>query len=590
MGDAVADDAQRQLLLDVATRGESEKDRDDAAAEYRRLYGEDVPEPPQPGGPGMGGALRRFFTPDEPDAPLGEALAHEAGTELRGVGRAVGLGGLMGEPTAREREAGDKFELLNDRVLNVPTAGASRGVMDLLGASSPQRRQDLAARYPGGAFFGDLLGNAVGMAAGAPRMVDEISRAAVNRAAPLMAGTVPSNLIAGTTSAVATNAAMNNSEGKPLLEGAGKAAGIGAAGTIVGEIAKGGSRLLRRDPWIGRYARAKERGVYEQPDVIATRDPQEAAEQASVGFGKRNADLEAEAGAALDQARAPYLQDPIKRRELLKDISQRMQANTDNVGRTIDTNLERALQELADEIGPASVRGPGGQMQPVPDPTYESIIARRTALRKNSGFGSASPTDAQELARTKYDVLREGIQRNAPADATAAEAEFATSATARRGERDTVYGTEADVNRGTADDPDLRVSKEKAGARFFRRAGDPNVPGLENRSYHEDIAAADPVYADLIERVADIKARESMRPGFAARVPPTFSGGLAFGGVPQALEQLLVRPALGRLVEPALASAGRVLPKALPRLVPLLRDPLDAFRERRRRQEEENNR
>lgn len=577
-----AEDADRQMLINVATRGKNPKDREDAAAEFKRVYGEDVPEPPQPGGDGLWGAARRVFTPDEPDAPFLGAAARELGSEVKSMGYAAGF---PVAPSPRNAETNEKLALFGERASNMVTGGASRGVMDLLHASSPQQRQQLSGKYPGGAFAADLLGAGIGAGWGVPGMIDRAVRSGVSMAAPALAETAGANLVAGAGSGIAQNATMNASEGKPLLENSGAAAGMGAGGAALAEVASGASRLLRRDPWIGRYARAKERGVYQDPEVMATKDVQQASEQAREGFDRRNAHLETEAGTELDQARGPFLQDDFSRREILKDISARLKANTEvSSGLPKDPKMEKALLELAAEMGPHSVRGQGGRMQPVPDPSYQDIIDRRTALRKSASFGSVPPSESQELARTKYDVLRESVERNAPPEARAAEAEFHAQSNARRGERDIVYGTENEVNRGTDADPDVRVSKEKAGARFFRRAGDPNIPGTENRSYHEDLAKADPVYADLLERVTDIKARESMRPGFAPRVPPTFSGALSFGGIPGALEQLIVRPALGRLVEPALARAGRALPKAA-RLVPLLRDPLDAFKESRRRQE-----
>lgn len=591
-------DADRRLLMTIANDPEYEDDaRENAAKRYREIFGEDVPTqegPVQEGLPRMG--------------PPGRTPASDPGAPTAAPAQAS---------PPWEDEWDKRVELVGERLSNVLTAGASRPVMDLVSSwlppqwrgSSPQRRQELAAAHPGLATGADVGGGLLSAWMGPARLLDQSIRAGIGAAARIipagagmapeaaaaMANTAPVRMVASSTSGVAENAAQNLSEGRPLLENAGVAAGVGAGGQLLGEAAGGAADLVNRDRWIGGYSRANRAGVYDQKGF--PEDPQLAAEKAEEEFAKRNARLEDESQARLAATRAGDLQTPIPRKNLRQQIQDRINANLDGIpapgwptGRPKDPQLHEALDSLMEDLDLRRLVGRNpqtGKTSVIPDPTYETMIIKRAAEHKAGAHGSPTPTDAQMKARTRGAVMNEVIKPSIPKRSRRAEAQAHANANARREERDIVYNSEANVNRGDADEPDLRVSKEKAAQRFFRRAGDTNVPGLENRKYHKKIReAAGGEYVDLLDMVEAAKAREMTRPTVFPEMPGSGQyqdAGKWAGFGPTAIQ--LLRAGTARLAEPALQYGRTAIPTATTRLVPLLTDPVAAVLEGRKKKE-----
>lgn len=525
--------------------------------------------------------------------------ARALGNEVVGVGTMIGSGlGLM-EPDAEDVERLNRLETIGERASNAITVGASRPIMDLLGTTSPQRREQLERAYPRSALVGDVLGHTASAIRGPAALIDQTVRGVAQRVAPLVVPRAMQRAAPGTTETLAEAATgglsgvLEGVAANRSLEGSGTNAIIGASGAPLARGARAAEDLIEHiSPWVGSYRRGVSQNAYQGPagvptvDRVSTRDGRQAAENAAEGFARRNDALESEGVTTLAAERAPYLQNPMSRRAIFADIHGRLRANQDSQGRPIDPILEAELGGLIQDLGPLSVRGPGGRMQANPDPTYADLIARRAALRREAGFESPDPTDAQRRARLRYDVLREAIQRNAPAEALAAEARAAEGAGKRRRERDIVYNTEGDVSRGGGGDPDLRVSKEKAGATFFGRVGDTNVPGQSARRYLDELSEADPEYAEMIRYVERAKARDATALSTEPLVPTNLAGAAGPASL-GAHAQQIGRFIGGRLAIPALVAGRAVLPRATPRLVPFLRDPTDAIEEGRRRKERE---
>jgi hypothetical protein len=135
-----------------------------------------------------------------------------------------------------------------------------------------------------------------------------------------------------------------------------------------------------------------------------------------------------------------------------------------------------------------------------------------------------------------------------------------------------------------------RVAKEQGTATFFSRVGDENAPGKLARSAHEELAEIDPVYAAAQQLVLDRKALESVSPGLRAMVPLDFNAAnsTAGGWSTETLRQN-ARALGGRVLDPLLDPVIEHAAKAS-RVVPLLRDPLDAELDRSRRKKRQKER
>lgn len=587
----MASEADRRLLLDAANRAATPELRAEAAERYEDIFGE---HPPTMEGPVSEG-MDRMGPPTRRGAdPVPEAAA---------------------PPTP---EIPDSFwgnmENMGERATAALTFNASRGITDLLAAASPtlarhmgpERRAVLdRTQHPASGFGGDLLGSAMGAMRGPAKLLDEAAQAGGRMLAPKLLdpaarGVAP--LLARTgvnaVSGAAENALAN--QGGDLTSNL-LGAGMGAGGNLAAEAAQGGRALLRVDPQINAYADARLRGEFEPGDMrgltkqgesLDVRNPKlrpaAAANRAAEGFARRNTLLEDQSGELLAKLRAEYLQSPISRKGILEDIEERIRGNLDNIGRPENKQLHAALESLKKDFEPPTMEVPGGRVvQHVPDPTYQSIINRREGERAQGSKGSSDPTPEQTIADLRYDVLREGIQRNIPEQPRNAEAAHKVNMDARRGERDIVYGTEKNVNRGTADEPDTSVAKEQKAATLFKRVGDENVPGEKWSEYLDQLAEADPDYARLINDMRSVKARDATRPTLFPTNPG--SGTAAdigkWAGFGKTGAQL-ARSAGARLIEPGLERAAPLARAGGARLTPLmLGDPLDAVREWMRERE-----
>ena len=127
--------------------------------------------------------------------------------------------------------------------------------------------------------------------------------------------------------------------------------------------------------------------------------------------------------------------------------------------------------------------------------------------------------------------------------------------------------------------PGVRVGRHQGTATFMERVGDTNRPGKTARSAHEELARRDPYYAgeDVQQLVEDVKSVESVIPGTKAKVPLDFNAATSeiSGWSPEVIRQNL-RALSARLGIPLLELIEQSAPKAT-RLVPMLRDPVDAL-------------
>lgn len=648
----MAEDADRDLLRRVATEGKTPEGRAKAQAMYRELYGEDV----HPAGPA--GATAAAAEPEEPS--LGRRMLNAV------------------TPSSSNAFWGG-VETLGERASNMLTMGASRGVMDLMDASRPQRRAQLEAEHPVSGFFGDLGGAVAGAVMGPARAVDTAVRGGAAKVLPWLAETPLGRLITGTASSVTENAAQNFAQDPGTLkervlrmgDNIGTAAALGAGGGLLAEGAELGTKALQLEPWIKNYSEANRGSVpapgpvrpngepgpplrdvqgdivnlpaknrIQSPEVKATRDIQAGSDEALNRMVRRENELARRGRADLEAARAPYVDSvKIKRKGMHSDAEARMEANIgkDHLpkNRKMQGSLERFQGSLGSDMEKtSSLLDADGKpiVQQRPDPTYGDVIARRAAERRASGFKNPEPTEGNDDARLNYELLGEGIKRDVPKPALDAEGVAAANAKDRRRTRDSIFKTEGEVDRGggpqaeapaeppaTADDllsledlpeteisqklaslsasarkdalknaeagkPDLQVNKELAGSTMLSRIGDTDRPGLRNRKLIDDMIKRDPEGAgEIMQYLMDVKSREATGARLTSPVPSNFSKAMSlFGLIP--MGEQATRFVGGRLIEPMLRRGAPGLRKTS-RLVPLLRDPLDAFKESRRRQE-----
>jgi len=233
---------------------------------------------------------------------------------------------------------------------------------------------------------------------------------------------------------------------------------------------------------------------------------------------------------------APHgLERQVNRQALLAEMraGQRANINPDTGlpnNAAVDARFEDAIASLGDGARPTTVGG---------------VLGQRRALQKQANFGNLSPTPTELATRDVYQTFRGGVRKAAP-DVAAADDAFADFARLRDRRRDILYGSESEVAGGAVHEPaakpdieaidepatpQLRVGKEKAGARLLGRVNDTNKPGLEARRYIEELSAADPQIADAIRFVAAKKDFEATRFGLDGGPAPTLHKAVSLGGV-----------------------------------------------------------
>lgn len=574
--------------------------------------------PGQTGEAGLGKPRTAAGAPVE-SAPASKPFMDRVGDALGSAAHTVGAGFGLVDPTPADVDRLNRIEHFGDRASNMLTFGASRPVMDMLGAwfgaenfSSPERRAELTQAYPKTGVAGDVGGGLLGAWMGPARLLDQTVRAAVPKILPnVVEKSMPvvTRMAPPVSTSVVENAAQNWSEGGTLEErvsrlpqNAGTAVALGAGGQAVGDTLSAASDAVKKvGGWTKDFIEANRRGAYETPDLVNSPNAWSAARKGEKRFAQRNAELDEEGQAMLRADRKPDLGVGIPRKDLRDRVNALIEGNLDGIpapgwpkGRPRDFRKHEALESLLGntdegldllrtvEQDPVTKR-----FRAVPDPTYETMIIKRSAEQKAGKYGKAADASKEQVrAQTRAEAMNDVIKPSIPERSRLAEERAHERASARERERDIFYNSEERVNRGTAEDPDLRVSKEKAGARFLGRVGDVNKPGEEAAEYLEELAKADPEYRALIDMVRAAKARDATK--FTLSPPLPGSGTLdetnKWAGFGPTIQQL-ARWGLARVAEPTLRMGGEAIPTATPRLVPLLTDPVAAVLEGRKKKE-----
>jgi hypothetical protein len=270
---------------------------------------------------------------------------------------------------------------------------------------------------------------------------------------------------------------------------------------------------------------------------------------------------------------------------------------------------QRALPFPAEDRWTKTLGGPAAPPPPEinPPPTLGLANKKLKAVRSAGAFGSTQPTDAQTAARARYMALKgaidESVDDNAMPDLVRqARQEAAINAKAARRRHDILGNTEGDLARGGSSgaapgegiddvaslrealeaDPDIRVSREKAGATLLGRIGDKNVPGDSSDKYLRELAL-DPEIARQIAIVRAKKAREGVRFSLEGLTPESLTGATAAGGFMPIIRQN-ARFLGARVLHPLLDIGGEAAARAGARGAPILRDPIDAAMGRRKKE------
>lgn len=657
----MASEEHKQLLIEVANRAPNPAAREEAAKRYRDIFNEDVPVfegPVLEGEPRMGPAS---LAPD----PVTAAA-----------------------PTPEPAPGGkwsNRLEMLGDRMSNMVSLGTSRPIMDALGlGSGPARRKQLeedpeasmqfevgGEPVSGTALVGDTGGGLLGAAVGPARMLGEAALEGGKRVAQAAApyvSRIPSALqgatsaiarmLLGAGTGVATNAAQNVGERGGDVprsmddmarlmnvagEGAPTAAIMGGGGDLLSAFASRGQRSLRgtkeNPTWIGRYAKAKERGSYKPDETIETsqgkmtvsktregsvakmRDSQDAAETAIDRSAQADLDLTQESHALTEADWAPLLKDPVSRARLEANLLAQQNDNINpRTGEPYSGHLDRVLSAELKRVRatpgkPSGLVDPSGEpiASPPEDFTAGDVRRYRQEARKSSSKGKPTATPEQSDADVAYDVWRKALHDEIPG-AQDIDARATARADEGRERRDLMFRSEenvaqegrpaskpeeleetaaadaaeaADVGPGTPKGrPKIRPGKREAGSTFMGRYGDSrSEPGKRKRSGHERLREMDPEFEAAQDLVAAKRAEEATSMSLQNMVPNSLSsvGEAGFWG-PMLRQQ--GRFIGGRLVDPAFGAAARNLPKTA-RLVPLLRNPIDALLAGKKEKEKE---
>lgn len=466
-------------------------------------------------------------------------------------------------------ESADSMDAYASRATDVASLGAIPWLAEKVVSGSAEAAAAAQARNPIAAQVGNIGGLGLSMAAGPARAAGAAGAnvaGALGRVAPSVAGRVAGAAAGGAVAGglyEGADAAARGGDladvGERAQEGAALGAAFAAPFAIAGEAAGGVSKLLRRDPWIGRYARAKETGAYKDPAMKALpKGPegiQAAAEKVRPQVMARDEQLVREGGqryaAEVDPLMGqPADAGPMRRRLLEKSIESR----NSNFDTTQKGKVQRAIKSVTDDIPP--------------EPQVSDLLAARRNLKERSGYGQPAPTDDQRLNRELYQAIKNSLGETAAAD----DAYAAVMRQAGR-RRDILARSEDQLTRGSAlqsagpDDveavleavpPNMRVNYEQAIARNLKRIGDTNEPGMAMASYLDELAAQDEVFAKALDFVAAKKALEATRFAVRGALPTSLSGATALAGVANSVGQN-ARAIGARVIDPAAAGLAREL-------------------------------
>lgn len=474
---------------------------------------------------------------------------------------------------------------------------------DLLGITSQKQRDEFAAKSPTAAKIGGLTGT-VSTAIGGPEAgVAKLAQKGVSAAAkavPELASTMTGRALSQTVAGAGTAAAVEGARsaiagddlkqmGERIVDAIPAGAVTGGAGSMLTEMPLFLRQLVQRDPWVARYAAARNAGTLKNPEVAELPEGKPgiaaASDRAQQRITTRNAERMTNEGQLHEQAvnaavAASPEQSANPAAQQLYSLASR---NRTRSGQVRDPELESAINEAFDllDVNPAS----GGAA------TTDLLAARKT-LEAKAQFGQPA-TKENRPYRQIYDAFNQSLkgqpgQRTPVQEALAAADErFADQANQSERLNDVLYSTEeTNVARGERGpgQPDVRAAKERTAAQNLSRVGDDTEAGSVRARQMQELYDSDPEFAHEIDLILAKKSQEATRPGLpqvSTNLPKLMSvpGILGIAGQN-------VRALNARLVDPAAELGARAIRRgsllAQP-MVPTLRDPFDAELERQRR-------
>lgn len=245
-----------------------------------------------------------------------------------------------------------------------------------------------------------------------------------------------------------------------------------------------------------------------------------------------------------------------------------------------------------------------------PAPTLDLMNKRLEAIRSGAAFESMQPTTENIGKRREYGAFNKAIGDSVPPEVIEARATAAANSAQARRRRDIIYRGEGAVTRpdgpiepsphADADDGItgmvdelgpleksgekglMRVGKESQGATFLNRVGDNNDPGWKAEKFLKELAAQDPEFARQLELLRAKKAQEGVRFSTESLVPTNLQGTNQAFGMGDVVRQNL-RFLGARVAEPGMRGVGEQMQRSGVRLAPMLRDPIDAILQRKKK-------
>lgn len=407
----------------------------------------------------------------------------------------------------------------------VPAADKLRGVLPeamRIGPSYAESATADAAAAPGDRDMGRLMGAGTGGPALLAKGTMAGARALMPAVRPAIQGAY-----AGTVASTAAGAAAGGLEG----------ANEGASSPLNALPLLGGaaSAALRSNKTIGRFARSKERGTFQDPEMPqqgGAEGIQKAAERGHGKVARRMAAKDATESRAYHEAVDPRLDTPVDADALRMDILEGRQAHLDpDSGIPLRDDVDAAYNRAFDNTPET--------------PTVRGTLARRRALQQDAAYESQNPSEKQLANREVYQTFRRAV-RNASPEVAAADDRFTAHAGQRSRANDILYNTEENVIPSGNAHPDAlpidyadapesasgrpRVGKERSAVSTLKRIDDDNEPGLRAARYLEELAEMDPAFAQALDFIAAKKSQVGTRFSLKGLKPTSLTGATEFGG------------------------------------------------------------
>lgn len=396
-----------------------------------------------------------------------------------------------------------------------------------------------------------------------------------------------------------------------VLKRAGTAGG--AAGVISGggELAGKGWEAIRNVPIMRDFFRGVSSGHYQTPKFKGERGGAEGIDDTA----RESLDTIMTRKAAKGKRASDDYHAEMTPEELHKELDRQDMIRQLEEGRKQSLNVDTEIPNRAavtaaydDEIAKfgdesRQVGGAGEKHWERIPITAHGTLQRRRAL-KDEAFGSPNPSPEERAKQSVYQTFR-GAVHNASPKIKAADEKYTAYAKQAERENDILFNTEENVIPGAgsgapetalpieaADDlaetvgkgEKLRVAKDRSARKTLKRYGtDVTEPALSAQPYLDELADMDPAYRQALEQIALKKAYEGTRFNLGNALPNSLTGATGLAGIKPLITQQ--GRFLGRLAEPVLGEA-QMAGRAGSRLLPLLRDPIDAILERRKKKQE----